>query len=517
MRICLTALIFSVFAGTAMSQEVSKPEDPALIVNRCLSSPPSMKPDDSGIIAAPIEKVFVEGRTRTVSELLCIIPGSFDELGEFGWYWINRTTRELTKTYASFEVEELRPSPNGKYLAVKLYTEGVAWIDVTDLPSLLRDRKYDPIDTVGKFPGSVSIQEWKGEGEELIVTSNVFLSQPAGRNLDLASEERFSVNIQTGATVALSPSLRDPAAYFCAMLADYHTQQFTDRASVAEAIASLGQRAGIPCLERALATETDETIRSDIRAAIEELTALIALQKECLSGNLEELKGKEIVTESVTTLFVDGQSTAIDMLLCSANAIKDKRPQVRWLRFDRSVPDPVGETLESGDSETEVQMMRASPDGKYLAVEYRPGYVKVVDLTKLLTTRRYKSIQVFDGSFQQWDGTSLEVASDSLLSHAPTQTGDELHILPLLSKESFLWDSARRTVTPKWNGLQNPLRYYCEGLAAPEIEKRRIAASGLRLLNDKDAAACIQTALATESDESLQRDLRELLSAFSPR
>jgi len=87
----------------------------------------------------------------------------------------------------------------------------------------------------------------------------------------------------------------------------------------------------------------------------------------------------------------------------------------------------------------------------------------------------------------------------------------------LLSKESFLWDSARRTVTPKWNGLQNPLRYYCEGLAAPEIEKRRIAASGLRLLNDKDAATCIQTALATESDESLQRDLRELLSAFSPR
>ena len=158
-----------------------------------------------------------------------------------------------------------------------------------------------------------------------------------------------------------------------------------------------------------------------------------------------------------------------------------------------------------------VERMAASPDGKYLAVQY--GYVDIVDLPMLLTARRYKSIRRIVGSFKEWNGAVLEVTNDTLLSHAPIEVGDESHLLPLLAKESFLWDSKTETVSPLWSALQNPVRYYCEALSSPEIESRRIAAKGLRLLREKDAVTCIEQALGQETDETLRLELRETLAA----
>jgi hypothetical protein len=157
--------------------------------------------------------------------------------------------------------------------------------------------------------------------------------------------------------------------------------------------------------------------------------------------------------------------------------------------------------------------MRASPDGKYLAVQSE--YLDVVDLPLLLTGGRYKSLTRVSGSFKDWNGGALEVTSETLLSHAPIEVGDESHMLPLLAKESFLWSGETSTITPVWNGLQYPIRYYCDGLASPEVEKRRTAVKGLRLLQERDSASCIEEALGREPDESLRRELRETLAAVA--
>ena len=509
-KICVVVL--------ALRQVATSQELPAVVIEKCLASNSAAKPDANGVIAVPIEKLFVGGRTAGTAEMLCIVhgPSANDEIE---WFRINPATRNIAKVHSGIEVMEVLPSPNGKYLAVAEYREGILTIDVVDLPALIRDNKHASIDQISSYPGSASIKEWKGD--ELVVTSNTLLSrlELAGLRLDLFStnEERFSWNLATGAVVALSASLRDPVQYYCAKLADVYDQRsrsnlYGERAFIAEALTSLRDKSGVPCIERALTIETDELIRTDIRASLDKLTQVAAWQKDCLSGSVDELKAKGIVAEPVTTLFIEGRPEAIDNVLCVANPVKDDQTPRGWLRIDRTAPD-AAEVVEGLD-ET-VEQMRVSPNGKYLAVQSR--YVDVVDLPRLLTTKRYKSIHRLDGAIKEWNGGKLEVTSDVLLSHAPVHVGDEDHLLPLLSKESFIWNSENGTVTPVWNALHQPLRYYCEGLSAAEVDKRRIATRGLRLHNDKDAASCVQAALGAEPDESLQRDLRALLDVLQQR
>src|SRR5215831_16114823 len=110
-------LVVAAFSGTAASQEVPGSEDPSVVLDKCLASAPSPEPNDSGVIAMPIEKLFDNSRTNQTAEVLCIVEGS-GEKQEFNWFLINRATREVTKAYSGGEVSQLQPSPEGKYLAV---------------------------------------------------------------------------------------------------------------------------------------------------------------------------------------------------------------------------------------------------------------------------------------------------------------------------------------------------------------------------------------------------------------
>jgi hypothetical protein len=407
--------------------------------------------------------------------------------------------------HASTEVDHLVTSPSGKYLAVKESPEGAEGIDIVDLPELMRHGTYRSIDAISSFPLSVSIEEWNER--ELHVKSEMLLSSPGDRHLELAGgEELFTWNVETGVVVPQSASLQDPAQYYCGKIS---SQRGKDGAGVAiAALRFLKRQSGVSCLEQALATESDEGVRADIRAALQEIAQAAALQRECLSGTPGAVNANGTVVERVTTLFVRGRSTPMDTLLCIAGLNGGERFRSIWFRFDRTKPDAGGEFLLEGDRDR-VERLRASPDGKYLAVQ--TDFVDVVDLPLLLTAGRYKSVRAILGSFKDWNGAALEVTSDTLLSHAQVEVGDESHPLPLLAKESFVWNSETDVITPAWNALQYPNRYYCEGLSSPEAEKRRIASKGLRLLGDRDTVSCIERALRSESDEGLQRELRETL------
>src|SRR5262249_38716116 len=152
-----------------------------------------------------------DDETKSVSEILCIAPASSD-LQEFDWYRIERANRQLTKMYTGIRAERILPSPNGKYLAVFQSPEGAQSIDIVDLPALMRSNTYRAIDMIRGFPGSVSIEEWKGK--ELHVKSDQFLSVGGGDLLS-AQEEKFIFSVETGTMVAQSPSLQDPARYYC--------------------------------------------------------------------------------------------------------------------------------------------------------------------------------------------------------------------------------------------------------------------------------------------------------------
>jgi hypothetical protein len=502
----------AIFAATAASQERSTSSASASIIDTCFASPPPAdgRPQD-GLVALPIGTMFVDGQTRTVDELLCIVPVSSDT-PEADWFRIDRKTRQITKIYSGIQVEGLLPSPYGQYLAVQLSAEGHPWIEILDLPALMRSNTYKILDEVGGYPGTVSIGKWKGL--DFSIKSDQLLSDPTGRHLDLLStrEETFLWNVETGAIVAQSSSLQDPVRYYCdkiaALRAEGRTGANWEWESAIEALGALKKESGAACLESALRAETNEGVRVDIREALEEIARAAALKNDCLNGSRNPSNSNEIVAEPIRTLFSRGQSIAIDNVLCVANP-PDDREGSTWLRLDRKTPDLRVEFLAGLAGK--VERMAASPDGKYLAVQY--GYVDIVDLPMLLTARRYKSIRRIAGSIKEWNGAVLEVTSDTLLSHAPIEVGDESHMLPLLAKESFVWDSRAETVTPVWSALQNPVRYYCEALSSPETESRRIASTGLRLLRNKDAVTCIEQALGRETDETLRRELRETIAA----
>jgi len=501
LTVCLLCMSFAGLSRVAVSQDVATAVDSAAVLDKCLAMPPS---DDGrtqdGFIVLPIHFLFVDGQTRPVADVLCIVSASSDTQ-EFDWFRIDRTTHQVTKTRTSGEVDHLVPSPNGKYLAVKESPEGAQGIDIVDLPELLRHSTYKSIDGLGSFPGSVSIEQWKGK--ELYVKSDMLLSSGGNRPTELmsANEGVFSWNVETGVVVAESASLQNPVPYYCGKISNLEDKY---REFAILALGRLKNLSAISCLESAIGKEPDESVRAAIKDALQQLTQAAALQRDCLSQVAGTPNGNGIVVEPVHTLFSTGASIPVDIVLCVANRANGDGI---WFRFDRTKPDLAGELLK--EDEEKVERVRASPDGKYLAVQHE--LVDIVDLPLLLTAGRYKSVRRMFGSFKEWNGSVLEVESDILQSHAPVDIGDASYPLPLLAKESFLWSGEADTITPAWKALEHPVRYYCEGLASAEVEKRRIAAEGLRLLKDKDSLSCIEQAFRSESDEALQRKLREAL------
>jgi hypothetical protein len=199
--------------------------------------------------------------------MICVVNEGYEQ--ESYWFRVDPLSRELTDMRIhSRRVSGLSASPDGKYLAVQQLSEALSDIEIVNLPTLIRASEYKKVGEVGGFPGDVSIRGWNNG--KLEVTSGTLLSHPPVGNsrLILFSDETFALGVTTGNVMALSNELQDPDRYYCAkvLMPDVGT-----RGIAVEGLRRLGDKSAIPCLDDALARESDENLRLDIREARDQL------------------------------------------------------------------------------------------------------------------------------------------------------------------------------------------------------------------------------------------------------
>ncbi len=138
-------------------------------------------------------------------ELLCVINTDNTE-DENGAYWfilkdMGRSREIGSNLSCLYQVHQILPSPDNRYLAVLSVGEGHPMVEVIDLEKLRLQSKYVVLQTIDPYPGTVSIDRW--DGAHLIVSSNAPLTQRRedGRvdpDLILPKDEAFSLDVATG-------------------------------------------------------------------------------------------------------------------------------------------------------------------------------------------------------------------------------------------------------------------------------------------------------------------------------
>ena len=122
-----------------------------------------------------------------------------------------------------------------------------------------------------------------------------------------------------------------------------------------------------------------------------------------------------------------------------------------------------------------VDSMKASPDGRYLAVmsvgEGHP-VIEVVDLPQLLKQQQYTvlhSINPYPGVayLERWQGTELHIASDMLLTHRDPVTGDVPENFMLAGDEIFGLNLVTGAIRGVSEGAKSPAQHYSRILMDP--------------------------------------------------
>jgi hypothetical protein len=225
------------------------------------------------IISEPIRAISLDGKTQAVDQAICVIPPD-DKWGHQTWYRVDTSERRfrITSLKSSYdEVARLSASPNGKFLAAQFTGVSGTRLEIIDLAALMRNHEYRKIETIWGFRGSVSIQQWRDN--DLHLTSDVFpdhIVSDKGEgdpvNLPLLSPETFVWRSETATIVPPSGALSDPIPYYCAGVAAAKT----DGQRIAlRGLSLMKDRAAIPCLESALANDTDAEMKAEIRKTIE--------------------------------------------------------------------------------------------------------------------------------------------------------------------------------------------------------------------------------------------------------
>ena len=152
-------------------------------------------------------------------ELLCVI-NTEDENGAH-WFILKDMgrSREIGSNLSClYQVHQILPSPDYRYLVVLSVGEGHPMVEVIDLEKLRLQSKYVVLQTIDPYPGTVSIDRW--EGAHLIVYSNVPLTQRKedGRvdpDLILPKDEAFSLDVETGEIKSSTFDKKQPGESIC--------------------------------------------------------------------------------------------------------------------------------------------------------------------------------------------------------------------------------------------------------------------------------------------------------------
>ncbi len=119
-----------------------------------------------------------------------------------------------------------------------------------------------------------------------------------------------------------------------------------------------------------------------------------------------------------------------------------------------------------------VNMLKASQDGRYLAVHtVAEGHplLDVIDLQQLLQSKSYQvlhSIDPYPGHVEldEWKGGQLYIKSDMLLTHPDKETGRYSADAGLSWMETFAMNAANGQISGVSDGARNPAEHYAQVL-----------------------------------------------------
>ena len=171
------------------------------------------------------------------------------------------------------EVYELKPSPNGRYLAVLSVGEGHPELEVVDLPLLVRRGQFKVLRGIDPYPGGVGIDRW--DGARLIVGCDMLLTRRGkdGRvpyALQMEGAEQYALDIPSGAAEPLTAGAKDPLGYFIKQLS---SKDAGLREAAVLALRALKDVRAIGALTEALKAEAEADIRAEIQKTVKELSA----------------------------------------------------------------------------------------------------------------------------------------------------------------------------------------------------------------------------------------------------
>ncbi|MBX7218360.1 MAG: hypothetical protein K1Y36_00295 [Blastocatellia bacterium] len=180
--------------------------------------------------------------------------------------------------FPTSNVDELRASPDGKYLAVVHYGEGHNWLVVVDFQALVNERKWIEQGEVMPYPGNLSLVGWKGSA--LYVSTTVLLSamvETDGRRqvpyqLQLHKEETFAFEVPTKTISAVNPKLRDPGRYYGEALVNPGISLADKRDTILPALEYLKTPSSLPFVQKAIRLKGLVSIRKELQALSNVLT-----------------------------------------------------------------------------------------------------------------------------------------------------------------------------------------------------------------------------------------------------
>lgn len=219
------------------------------------------------IVRESIKTLDVDGKARSVAKEICVIYEDFENGPT--WFRVDRASQSVDRAnIVSQSVRRFAASPDGKFLAVEKPSEALSYVEIINLPHLIQEGRYTVVGLIGGFPGTASIKEW--DGGKLLVTSDILVSHPRvdNRPLDLFGHETFSWDGQTGTVAPVSKALENLVDYYCARAMDPHSGT---RYAAQEGLMMLRDKKAIPCLEKALAAESDPRLRPDLQRGLENI------------------------------------------------------------------------------------------------------------------------------------------------------------------------------------------------------------------------------------------------------
>lgn len=157
--------------------------DPAAVARHCLAR-------DPGFVTRSISAV----------ESLCHVENG--RVSEHGDWWLVTSTasggegrRIGTSTFDGYSIATFIPSPDGKYLAVLSSAEGAPFLQVADLPALVRHGDTRIVRELPLPLAQFSLKEWKGSAL-LVASGSDVTSLPGTRRLSSsAGKQIFSWDV----------------------------------------------------------------------------------------------------------------------------------------------------------------------------------------------------------------------------------------------------------------------------------------------------------------------------------